>query len=249
MVMTSVLGHVKELDFASGYSDWQRVPVEDLFRANIVAEINQKMRDVAENLCIEARKAQVLVIWTDCDREGEYIGSEIAQICQGANPKVDVYRARYSSLTRFELRRSLQNVSRLDTRLVAAAELRSEIDLRAGAAFTRLQTLRFRPRHSELADKIISYGSCQFPTLGFVVEQYLRVVNFSSEPFWSIQMDVQRDGKVTKFTWKRNRLFDRMVCTVLYERCLRRGSATITSVTRKTTLKWYFSHSCWIDLE
>lgn len=239
MIMTSVLGHVKELDFESGYGDWQRVPVEELFRAGIVSEVNMKMRDVAENLRLEARKAQLLIIWTDCDREGEYIGSEVAQICQEANAKIEVYRARYSSLTRAELRRSIQNMTRLDFRLVAAAELRSEIDLRAGAAFTRLQTLRFRPRHSELSDKIISYGSCQFPTLGFVVEQYLRVVNFSPEPFWSIQMDIRKEGKVTKFQWKRHRLFDHLISTIFYERCLSRGPALITSVTRKTTLKWY----------
>jgi hypothetical protein len=35
-----------------------------------------------------------------------------------------------------------------------------------GAAFTRFQTLRIRKAFPNLADKLISYGSCQFPTLG-----------------------------------------------------------------------------------
>jgi hypothetical protein len=35
-----------------------------------------------------------------------------------------------------------------------------------GAAFTRFQTLRLQRAFPNLADKLISYGSCQFPTLG-----------------------------------------------------------------------------------
>ena len=30
----------------------------------------------------EIRGCQVLVIWTDCDREGENIGFEVIQVCQ-----------------------------------------------------------------------------------------------------------------------------------------------------------------------
>jgi DNA topoisomerase-3 len=51
----------------------------------------------------------------------------------------------------------------LDRDAVAA---RIEIDLRIGAAFTRFQTLRFQNRFAGLSDSILSYGPCQFPTLG-----------------------------------------------------------------------------------
>lgn len=58
----------------------------------------------------------------------------------------------------------------------------------SGAAFTRLQTLRLqRVFPDKLADKVISYGSCQFPTLGFVVERYQAIEEFISEPFWRIK--------------------------------------------------------------
>lgn len=238
MVMTSVLGHVKELDFGPGYEDWQRVPAESLFQAPIVAEISSNMRDVAENLRAEARKCQALVIWTDCDREGEYIGSEIAAICTQARPGIDVFRARYSALTTAELRRALRSVARLDQRQVAAAELRSEVDLRAGAAFTRLQTVHLRSRFPDLTSKVISYGSCQFPTLGFVVEQYLRMVSFVPEPFWSIALEVTQGSLITKFGWRRGRLFDRQVASIFYERCVRRAQLQVTRVESRATSKW-----------
>lgn len=38
-----------------------------------------------------------------------------------------------------------------------------------------------------LAKSLISYGSCQFPTLGFVVERYKDIKNFIPENFWKIR--------------------------------------------------------------
>ena len=100
-----------------------------------------------------------MIIWTDCDREGEHIGSEIVQICLKSNRNLDVYRARYSTVTGFELKRACENLQRLDLRQVAAVEARSEIDLRTGAIFTRYQTLKLRDHFSaKLGRDIISYG-------------------------------------------------------------------------------------------
>jgi DNA topoisomerase-3 len=38
------------------------------------------------------------MIWTDCDREGENIGAEIAKVCRKANPNIVVKRARFSAI-------------------------------------------------------------------------------------------------------------------------------------------------------
>lgn len=43
----------------------------------------------------------------------------------------------------------------------AAVDLRIELDLRTGAAITRLQTLNLQGAFPELAEKVISYGSSQ----------------------------------------------------------------------------------------
>ena len=57
-----------------------------------------------------------------------------------------------------------------------------------GAAFTRFQTLRLQKVFPDvLSDHLISYGSCQFPTLGFVVERYKQVQEFVAEPFWKLK--------------------------------------------------------------
>jgi DNA topoisomerase III len=44
-----------------------------------------------------------------------------------------------------------------------------------GAAFTRFQTLLLQEKYSELSNQIISYGSCQVPTLGFIVERQQKI--------------------------------------------------------------------------
>ena len=55
-------------------------------------------KDIESNLMTQARRAQVLMIWTDCDREGEHIGMEIAKVCRKANPTIRVKRARFSAI-------------------------------------------------------------------------------------------------------------------------------------------------------
>lgn len=131
---------------------------------------------------------------------------------------------------------------------------RIELDLRIGAAFTRLQTLQLQTVVAALKEKVISYGklsliidtskptdklgSCQFPTLGFVVDRYLRVQNFKPETFWGIKVILSRQGKKVNFLWKRVHLFDRAVVTMMLERCLVAKQAKVTKVNQKPTSKW-----------
>jgi DNA topoisomerase-3 len=44
------------------------------------------------------------------------------------------------------------------------------------------------PRPASLLLNCSSYGPCQFPTVGFVVERYDAIANFVSERFWSIHL-------------------------------------------------------------
>lgn len=81
-------------------------------------------------------------------------------------------------------------------------------------------------------------GSCQFPTLGFVVDRYFRVKNFVPEKYWSIKVDQIRDDIEVHFSWRRNRLFDRGSVIILFERCLAARTARVSKMQRKPTSKW-----------
>ena len=61
---------------------------------------------------------------------------------------------------------------------------------------------------------LLSYGPCQFPTLGFVVQRCWEVAAHTREAFWSIRM--QHGRPPVEFAWARGRLFDRDAAEVLF---------------------------------
>ncbi len=81
-------------------------------------------------------------------------------------------------------------------------------------------------------------GSCQFPTLGFVVDRYFRVQNFVPEPFWSIKVSHVRESIKVNFNWERTWLFDRASVVILFERCLQAKTAKVENVRESPTKKW-----------
>lgn len=70
------------------------------------------------------------------------------------------------------------------------------------------------------------------------MDRYFKVQNFVPEDFWSIKVTHKKDGLSVTFNWARNRLFDRAVVIILFERCLSSKQAQVTKVQEKPTKKW-----------
>ncbi|VEL20837.1 unnamed protein product [Protopolystoma xenopodis] len=158
-----------------------------LFEAPVEKIIMKDYEPINKTLRREARYSDILIIWTDCDREGENIGFEIIEECKEVKPNIRVFRAKFSEITPSSIHHAIANLVSPDPLANEAVNARQELDLRIGAAFTRFQTLRLRRVFPQiLANQLISYGSCQFPTLGFVVDRFKEVDRFVSEPFWRI---------------------------------------------------------------
>lgn len=253
VTMTAVSGHLMNLGFSQNEYGWGKCDPTKLFDAPTIDEVDQK---VVKNLQNEGQNATHLVIWTDCDREGECIGWEIVHTVLQANRRIGedcVYRAVFSHLESSHIIRAANNPRRLDQRQVDAVRARQEIDLRAGLAFTRLLTGHYRSsiqtdsEYKELTKKeekpVVSYGTCQFPTLGFVVDRYERVMNFVPEQFWLISLSVKdldgSDSKV-KFQWERGHLFDRLAVLTIYEACIEESEdkARVVHASSKETRKY-----------
>ncbi|KAJ5748455.1 uncharacterized protein N7511_010151 [Penicillium nucicola] len=245
VTMTSVIGHLTGLDFDRQYKGWLSCPPGSLFEAPVQEDVDKVDKaprfdklPIAENIRNQARYSKALFIWTDCDREGEHIGSEVRTQALKGNSRIEVKRAKFSNTESAHVRRAALQPVNLDDYQANAVAARIELDLRIGAAFTRLQTLQLQAVVAALKDKVISYGSCQFPTLGFVVDRYLRVQNFKPETFWGIKVILSRENKKVNFLWKRVHLFDRAVVTMMLERCLTAKQAKVTKVNQKPTSKW-----------
>ena len=61
-------------------------------------KIAVEKKPIEQNLVTQARRSDLLMIWTDCDREGEHIGMEIVRVCRKAKPGIQVKRARFSAI-------------------------------------------------------------------------------------------------------------------------------------------------------
>ncbi|KAL7489604.1 hypothetical protein ACHAW6_015258 [Cyclotella cf. meneghiniana] len=264
MVTTSVRGHLASQNFPSAYG-WMRCPPVALFEAPIDTYYSEDMEPLERMLTTLSKRASALILWLDCDREGEAISDEVRTVCLKSNPRLAprIYRAKFSTVLPQEIRRALRSLGRVNENFVRAVQARSEHDLRVGAAFTRFQTLRLQKKFDGFLSKengggVISYGPCQFPTLGFVVERWARIETFVPEDFWFLEMTIRLNddgtvvhastdgqnsnqngqGRPIHLNWKRNRLYDRLVTLALYDACLDAGEAVVTSLTGRPKNKW-----------
>uniref|UniRef100_A0A669D4P4 DNA topoisomerase n=1 Tax=Oreochromis niloticus TaxID=8128 RepID=A0A669D4P4_ORENI len=221
VTMTSVSGHLLGLEFKAPFQKWHSCNPVLLFDAEVEKYCPDNMLQIKRTLEKEVRQCQALVIWTDCDREGENIGFEIIDVCKAVKPNLQVFRAKFSEITPNSIRRACETLTEPDANVSDAVDVRQELDLRIGASFTRFQTLRLQKIFPEsLANQLISYGSCQFPTLGFVVERFKAIQAFIPETFYKIKVIHEVEEDCVDFNWKRNRLFNHTACLVLYQICM-----------------------------
>ncbi|GFR86229.1 DNA topoisomerase [Elysia marginata] len=96
MSMTSVSGHLLGLEFIGTFKSWRSCNPVDLFDVPVEKFCPENFVDIKRTLEKEVRGCQSLVIWTDCDREGENIGYEIIQVCQAVSHKHDNVQAEFS---------------------------------------------------------------------------------------------------------------------------------------------------------
>ncbi|KAG7446533.1 prokaryotic type I DNA topoisomerase [Guyanagaster necrorhizus] len=245
--VTCVSGHLTTPDFFDTHRKWNSCDPFDLFEAPVQATIPETSKSIERNIFNEAKNADMLMIWTDCDREGEHIGSEIEKVCKRAKRTINVKRARFSAIIAQQIHNAAQHPVNLDRAQADAVEARTILDLKVGAAFTRMQTLALQRQVKKIEDEknVVSYGPCQFPTLGFVVARYKDVQTFRPETFWFIYLTLSQpssspgDARETRFTWRRGHLFEYDAALVIYEMMITSGSlARVAKVTKKETKKW-----------
>ncbi|XP_065876649.1 DNA topoisomerase 3-alpha isoform X1 [Euphorbia lathyris] len=235
MFVTSVTGHLMELEFDDRYRKWHSCDPADLYQAPVRKYVPEDKKDIKRTLEEEARRCQWLVLWLDCDREGENIAFEVVGVCAAVNRNLTIRRARFSALIDRDIHEAAQNLISPNQWFSDAVDARQEIDLRIGASFTRFQTMLLRDRFiidSAQDDRnlVLSYGPCQFPTLGFIVGRYWEIQSHESEEFWTINCSHKSDEGLATFNWMRGHLFDYTSAVVLYEMCIQEPTATVTKV-------------------
>lgn len=244
MTMTSVSGHLMGFDFDASLRHWHSCPPQRLFDAPIKEDVDQNNNysgQIKRTLEREAKQHQALIIWTDGDREGENIGFEIIRVCHSANRNLKILRARFSEITSRAMNIAIRNLVEPDENISKAVDIRKELDLRFGAVFTRFQSLLLQNAvYANQAQKnnIVSYGPCQFPTMGFVLNRYMEILNFRSQPFWYIDVRHKKSDIAINFNWKRHRLFDEHACLAFYTKIMECPKARVKNVSGRQKSNW-----------
>ncbi|KAL7986823.1 hypothetical protein Chor_013106 [Crotalus horridus] len=201
--MTSVCGHVMTLDFIGKYNNWDKVDPAELFSKAPTEkkEANPKL-NMVKFLQVEGRGCDYVVLWLDCDKEGENICFEVLDAALPVMNKPrggekTVYRAKFSSITDTDICNAMNQLGEPNHNEALSVDARQELDLRIGCAFT---------------SSLISFGPCQTPTLGFCVERHDKIQSFKPETYWVLQVKVvpDKDSCLT-LEWDRVRIFDREI--------------------------------------
>lgn len=177
-------GHLLELDFHEKYSNWRSIDPAELFHAETRWIIRDKK---AYNSLLKALRASgdPIIFATDNDHEGELIAYEAMLAAKKVLSKPNYMRMRFNTVAEKELRKAWSSLeSDLNWGWVEKALFRHKFDLIIGAAYTRLLTLT--ARKNGFAVKLVSYGSCQTPTLWFVYARDMEIRNFKPEIYYVI---------------------------------------------------------------
>lgn len=240
--VTSVTGHVFSTDFPDAYQNWDAIDPLELYGAPVLHSPEGK-GGIVKHLEREARGMDYLVLWLDCDREGENICFEVIRCVSKAMKQPQnfrrpmtqqqqqsfkgarytqqtpqtIFRARFSAVTPKDIEKAMQNLVEPNENEAWAVDARQELDLKIGVSFSRFQTRYFQGKYGNLDSAVISYGPCQTPTLGFCVDRYDEIQSFKSRPYHCIDATVEIRGRMMSLTCDRGRIFDKNSCDGLMQ--------------------------------
>lgn len=199
-IVTSVCGHIFSRDFPRQYNNWESIDPLELYDVDTVkVETASKGGSIIKHLQNEANGCTYLVLWLDCDREGENICFEVIDIVKPILRKTtyqQIYRAKFSSLTPADLRKAMSELGTPNLNEALSVDARQILDLKIGVSFTRFQTKFFQGKYGNLDSKLISYGPCQTPTLGFCVKRHDEILSFKPEPYYTVVLNSRTQPSV-----------------------------------------------------
>jgi len=157
--VTSVKGHLFFREFPSQYQDRVATDPRTLFDAETLSiPTSPALVRLLQQL---GTGIDHLVLWLDCDPEGENICFEVIRTVKPKMIRKDgltnVWRAKFSSVTPKDIKKAMQTLGTPNENESNAVDARQELDLKIGVAWTRFQTQFFKVKFGSRA-RLVSYG-------------------------------------------------------------------------------------------
>ena len=153
----------------------------------------------AKELKEKAKKADVVYIATDEDREGEAIGFHIAHVI-GKKPD-ELPRIVFHEITKTAIKNALENPRTLDINRVNAQQARRLLD--------RIVGYKLSPLLNKKIQKGLSAGRVQSAALKLVVDREREIKAFKPKEYWTIEGIFKKtEGNLIKYHGKKLEKFD-----------------------------------------
>ena len=224
-------GHIISLDYPSKFKWWKEDNLKELINEEPCRIVSEK--DIAFSLKNLVNNNPDVIIATDYDREGELIGVEAINLIKDYNDIKKIKRAKFSSITNFEISNAFNNLNEVDYNLSYAGESRQEIDLAWGAVLTRFISLV----SNKTGKDFLSIGRVQSPTLALLVEKEKEIIKFTPKTFWKINAKLKKD-ELFDSTHIEGQFWDEDKVKKIFDRIKDKKEAIIKKVDKKTNIEY-----------
>lgn len=153
-------------------------------------EVLPSKAEVVERLCKAAKRASLVYLCPDPDREGEAIAWHIASLLPEGVP---LTRATFSSLTKSEVQRALEETRPINMALVNAQQARRILDRLVGYTISPLLVRRI----ARGRDGGLSAGRVQSVALKLVVDREKEIEAFKPVEYWTLAVLLSTAGNAS----------------------------------------------------
>ena len=174
----SSYGHVRDLPKS-------KLGIDDDFNPQYL--VMKKAQKTVQGLKKELKNAEVLILATDEDREGESIAWHLNEILKTGD---SYQRIVFHEITKPAIEKALKNSRKIDMRLVDAQQARRVLD--------RLVGYKLSPLLWKKIVRRLSAGRVQSVVVKLIVEREEEIKKFKAEEYWSVEALVRKSSGSTE---------------------------------------------------
>jgi DNA topoisomerase-1 len=190
----SSFGHVRDLKKSQ-----LSIDVENNFEPTY--EVPAKATRAVEKLKSLARKADMIILASDEDREGEAIAWHLFEALNLKKEKTK--RIVFHEITKPAILKAMNNPRGIDMKLVDAQQARRILD--------RLVGYELSPFLWKKVARGLSAGRVQSVAMRLIVEREREIKAFNAQEYWSIETELKKNNEDEKFNARLNKINNKAI--------------------------------------